>query len=155
MENSAVLKLSIKQDKTLKMEKRESDGEKIRDAALGKLKRSQQDIEIEIGGVTPEKKKYQHDRSNELSRAIDEITRVVAESNELKRREVDIADRKLVLEEARFETEKTEREARFALEKQERQAQIQLMMQLMGEIKKKNRNSLARNTNLRITCIFL
>ncbi|KAG9417097.1 hypothetical protein AC1031_001485 [Aphanomyces cochlioides] len=121
MENSAVQKRIAKSEKSARIEKRESDGEKIRQAAMGNLKRNERDYDSDAkhDGQPSEKKRYwgTQARSNDVSRTLEEISMFMKEANDIKRREIEIAERKLAIEESRLEIDRAEREARFAWRK--------------------------------------
>ncbi|KAG9408113.1 hypothetical protein AC1031_021350 [Aphanomyces cochlioides] len=153
-----VILLEKKTEKELKddkVDKRETDGHAIRDAAMYALKRKSIDGE---SNSTQEKPAM---RSTPLSTtsasAIDVVTTMMEKANANKNEELAlqreatiISQRKLELEEARFHLdkfereerlaiEKREREERFTLDKMERESQIRLMHEVIAMLKTKNK----------------
>ncbi|CAK4352360.1 unnamed protein product, partial [Aphanomyces euteiches] len=129
-------KQASKDDRTNKNNKREVDGELIRSAALGQIKRTfENGTKIDDNGdlSIPEKRQR---RAPEPADFMIEFASVLKASNELKRDEITLAQRKMDLDEARFAYEKAEREARFNLEKGEREIQMKMMMELVKKLNK-------------------
>ncbi|CAK4312458.1 unnamed protein product [Aphanomyces euteiches] len=129
-------KQATKDDRINKHNKREVDGELIRSAALGQIKRAfENGTKIYDNGdpSIPEKRQR---RDPEPADFMIEFAGVMKASNELKRDEITLAQRKMDLDEARFAYEKAEREARFNLEKGEREIQMKMMMELVKKLNK-------------------
>ncbi|ETV89802.1 hypothetical protein H310_15369 [Aphanomyces invadans] len=128
------------------VDKRESDGHMIREAALIGLKRkateeSDDDVSPrkvadnkDIKDIKDIKDSRRGSALKEAASVVATFTEMMSESNKIKAEEVGVkkdeimlAQKKLELERARYELDKAEREARFAVEKMEREAQIEFM----------------------------
>ncbi|KAG9409833.1 hypothetical protein AC1031_020139 [Aphanomyces cochlioides] len=148
-------KKTKKELKDDKVDRRETDGHAIRDAAMYALKRKSIDGESNSTREKPAK------RSTPLSTtsasAIDVVTTMMEKANANKNEELAlqreatiISQRKRELEEARFHLDKFEREERLAIEKREREerftlgkmereSQIRLMHEVIAMLKTKNK----------------
>ncbi|KAG9406363.1 hypothetical protein AC1031_002683 [Aphanomyces cochlioides] len=119
-------KNAAREEKCNKIEKRENDGDKIRDAALTRMKRQMMDNETSSRVDEDVREKKSKRGAIDLSQVFIDLSTAMHESNQLKRDECDLAKRKLALDEARYETEKSEREARLLIEKSEREARFEI-----------------------------
>ncbi|RHZ07056.1 hypothetical protein DYB31_011669 [Aphanomyces astaci] len=106
---ASIQKQTDKEEKAKQNERRETNGEKIRDAAI----------------------RGSSQRVGEAGVVVASLVEMVAKTNDVKAEEVRaqhennmLAQKKLELDEKRYELDKAEREARFALERREREAQL-------------------------------
>ncbi|ETV93110.1 hypothetical protein H310_12894 [Aphanomyces invadans] len=135
MENAVRAKKALKDEKIKKQDKRESDGHRVREAALVTLKRKAEANGLdEDPGPSKVKEAKGPSALKDAASAVVDIMSMIDASNEFKRAELEakresnaLLQRKVELEEQRYLLDKAEREARFALEQQERQSQLQFM----------------------------
>ncbi|OQR84333.1 hypothetical protein ACHHYP_20684 [Achlya hypogyna] len=117
-----------KTQKKMKLDKRESDGEKIRNAAMTSLKRKS--TSDEPGITSKEALTKQHRVQDSLSHDI-AILRSLDVANALSADELAYNREKLALDAKRLELDREERAARFQLERQEREFLIQALRQII------------------------
>ncbi|OQR86305.1 hypothetical protein ACHHYP_10697 [Achlya hypogyna] len=131
MEFAAVKKKVEKDAKDKKIDKRESDGNRIRAAALVNMKRKADvDVDINITSAKDTDKRAKKDKTEgrstglmkEAAAIVSGFTSMMENANKLKEDE---------LETSRYLLDKAEREARFQLEKVEREAQLDFMRSTM------------------------
>ncbi|RHY27719.1 hypothetical protein DYB32_006580 [Aphanomyces invadans] len=121
-------KKAVKEERGKKLDKRETDGHRLREAAVVSMKRKPE-TNVEADEASPSKIK-ESKRSTALKNAaaaIVDLPSILEASAEFKRAELEtkrdanaLLQRKIELEEQRYLLDKAEREARFALEQQER-----------------------------------
>ncbi|RHY13658.1 hypothetical protein DYB32_010908 [Aphanomyces invadans] len=132
-------KRMLKEEKQAKVEKRECDGERLRDAAMRAHAEKKKAIHEPSGRDaesedSKEKKPRKVQKVTETGRALDSFALHFERANEIKTSEIQsalqanaLAQRRLELEEARFALDKAEREARLELDKRDRENQWKLI----------------------------
>ncbi|ETV92994.1 hypothetical protein H310_12832 [Aphanomyces invadans] len=141
VDTASVKKQACKDEKARQNERRESDGERIRDAAMTTIKRKlcEDDDSLE----EPNRKQGRSSqRVPDTAAVVASLVEMVAKANEVKANEVRVqrdnnllTQQKLELEEKRYELDKAEREARFSLERREREAQLEFMQGTLEVLK--------------------
>ncbi|ETV91142.1 hypothetical protein H310_14154 [Aphanomyces invadans] len=123
MNTSQDRKRSVKEEKTAKFEKRESGGERLRDAAMRAYAAKRKSIDAESDVDVPpdegkEKKFRRVQKVPDTTSALERFAVHLERANEFKSREIEsaaqanaLAQRRLELDEARFTLDKSEREA--------------------------------------------
>ncbi len=132
----------MKEEKAHKDEKRESEGEKIRTAAMlamptkRKPAASEKESDEEDGGKPP-RKNQRHASSTETD--ITALAQMIKCSNDLKTKEIELHKEELRLNRDKYDLDRAEREARFGLEKSERELQMQMVKQTLELLAKLNK----------------
>ncbi|RHY20129.1 hypothetical protein DYB32_010102 [Aphanomyces invadans] len=123
MNTSQDRKRFVKEEKTAKFEKRESDGERLRDAATRAYAAKRKSIDAESNVDVPpgegKKKKFcRVQKVPDTASALESLAVHLERANEFKSREIEsaaqanaLAQRRLKLDEARFTLGKSKREA--------------------------------------------
>lgn len=140
-------KSKLKKEKATKSDKRESDGERIRSAALQTMKRKEPAKEGDDVDESPIDKKKRRVYAVDKDMDMTSFAYILEQSNYLKAQELQLSRDRYELDkaerEARFQLEQRAREAELAerttrldLEKREREQQLHLLQNIVGVMAK-------------------
>ncbi|RHY34525.1 hypothetical protein DYB32_000880 [Aphanomyces invadans] len=125
----------LKEEKLAKVEKRESDGERLRDAAMRAHNEKKKSLDVPSDSDaesedTKERKPQKIQKVTKTGSALDSFAMHFERANDIKTSEIDsalqanaLSQRSVKLEEVRFALDKAEREARLELDKPDRENQ--------------------------------